>query len=74
MDTRVCEMCLDAAAEEALASPDEYELLCVTLGSEIADHLCEEIENEGYTRCKCACHPSEKRDLRDAVVATGGAR
>lgn len=63
-NTGVCEMCLQSAAEEAMAPEDECELLCVTLGSEIGDHMCEEIENEGATRCKCSCHVAAKQLLR----------
>lgn len=68
--SRVCETCLAWANEEELAPEDECELLCVTLGDEIADHLCEEIENAGATRCDCACHPNEKRSFRTATVQT----
>ena len=69
---RVCEMCLQWAAEEAMAEEDECELLCVTLGSEIGDHLCEEIENDGETRCRCSCHESAKQVLRGEATAKGG--
>lgn len=68
----VCEMCLQSAEEEAMAEPDECELLCVTLGSEIGDHLCEEIENDDQTRCRCACHESVKRVMRGHTLAEGG--
>ncbi len=68
----VCEMCLQAASEEALAEIDECELLCVTLGSEIGDHLCEEIENEGATCCRCSCHRSAKNRLRGTALTEGG--
>ncbi len=64
---RVCEMCLQSAAEEAMAAEDECELLCITLGSEIGDHLCEEIKSDGGTRCACLCHESMKRLLRGAA-------
>jgi hypothetical protein len=66
---RVCESCLDAAAEEALASPEDCELLCLTLGSDIADHLCEEIELAGALRCSCLCHGRAKAQLRQSVRA-----
>jgi hypothetical protein len=72
-NARVCEMCLASAAEEAMAAEDECELLCVTLGSEIGDHLCEEIENDGDTRCGCSCHQPQKHMLRGARIAEGGA-
>ncbi len=71
-ETAVCEMCLDAAAEEALATEDERELLCITLGADIADHLCEEIESDGWTRCGCACHGPEKQARRGETAAGGG--
>lgn len=71
-NARVCEMCLEAASEEAMAEASEYELLCVTLGSEIGDHLCEEIEIEGVTRCRCSCQESTKVALRRDATVRGG--
>lgn len=65
---RVCETCLDWALEEGLAAEDECAILCQTLGDEIADHLCEEIETAGATRCGCACHHREKARLRQRQV------
>lgn len=64
----VCDDCLQSAAEEALAPIEECELLCIELGSEIADHLCEEIELNGEIRCDCACHQSVKQTLRQTVA------
>jgi len=64
---RVCESCLDAASEEALAAPEDCELLCLTLGSDIADHPCDEIELAGTVRCSCLCHSRAKAQLRQAV-------
>lgn len=69
---RVCELCTEAATEEALAAPDEVELLCRELGADIADHLCEEIELAGETACLCACHPGEKQKLRQKFAAEAG--
>jgi hypothetical protein len=69
---RVCEMCLQAGSEEAMAPKDECELLCVMFGDEIGDHLCEEIENDGATRCSCTCHESAKQALRGEGDAEGG--
>lgn len=69
---RVCELCSEAAAEEALTAPDEVELLCRELGADIADHLCEEIELDSVTTCGCACHPSEKQRLRRKLAAEAG--
>jgi len=66
--SRVCDDCLQSAAEEALAPIEECELLCTELGSEIADHLCEEIELNGEIRCDCACHRSVKQTIRNAAA------
>ncbi len=70
---RVCEMCLESAAEETMAAEDEGALLCVMFGSEIGDHLCEEIESDGATRCGCSCHQPQKHALRREPIAQGGA-
>jgi|CXWL01.1.fsa_nt_gi hypothetical protein len=70
--TRVCDDCLQSAADESLAPAEECDLLCLELGSEIADHLCEEIELDGAVRCDCACHQSVKRKLRVAAPVSGG--
>jgi len=64
----VCESCIDWALEEGLAAQDECELLCRTLGDEISDHLCEEIETAGLTACGCACHHEQKTALRKQKV------
>lgn len=70
--TRVCDDCLQSAADEALAPIEECDLICLELGSEIADHLCEEIELDGAIRCDCACHRAVKRTLRVAASVSGG--
>jgi len=57
--------------EEAIAAEDEVELLCVSFGADIGDHLCEEIEHEGATRCGCACHEDAKRVLRLSTRVEG---
>lgn len=69
-NARVCDLCLDAATEELLAAADERELLCIMFGSEIGDHLCEEIETDGVTRCSCSCHEPEKQALRSQAKAS----
>lgn len=66
--TRVCDDCLQSAAEEALTPIEECELLCTELGGEIADHLCAEIELNGEIRCACACHWSVKQTIRNATA------
>ncbi len=70
--THVCDDCLQSAADEALAPIEECGLLCLELGGEIADHLCEEIELDGAIRCDCVCHQAVKRKLRSAATVSGG--
>lgn len=72
VNTRVCDSCIDTAADEGLDRNDEAANFCVEWGSELADHLCEEIELSGETRCNCGCHPLEKQRLR-ALTAKAGA-
>lgn len=69
-DPRVCESCLEAATDEGL-SDDEAAAFCMELGSELSDHLCEEIELQGEVRCMCSCHQPTKHSLRHDSVASG---
>lgn len=62
--TTVCDRCLQSAAEESGGQPADCTLACTASGDDLADHVCEEIESEGVTKCACACHAWEKRDLR----------
>lgn len=48
-----CESCLDAAREEG-ADEDILEMALEMMGSDIADHICE--EQEGGEPCACPCH------------------
>lgn len=66
----VCGTCLQSAADEMRERPEDCTLVCTAFGEDLADHLCEEIENEGGDRCACACHAWEKRDLRDDSLLT----
>lgn len=50
----VCDLCLSAAEEEG-AEEDIAAEVMVTLGADVADHLCEEVESDGEIRCACAC-------------------
>ncbi len=71
-NVRVCDSCLDAAADEGLARDHEAAMFCIELGDELADHLCEEIECDGIARCSCSCHESAKQALRSHATARGG--
>ena len=70
--SHVCDSCLDAAYDEAGSLFDDEdgtpaEEICLTLGADIADHLCDEIETQGEVRCDCACKQRRKRELRAAA-------
>lgn len=70
--TRVCDDCLQSAGDEIGEPSEECIIICLELGSEISDHLCEEIESDGAARCDCACHKAVKRRLRLAAPVSGG--
>lgn len=59
----VCDECLLVAYDEGLQG-EEQDLMMVDLGSELADHLCDEIETDGEMRCGCSCKQGAKRQLR----------
>ena len=65
----VCDECLLVAYDEGLRGK-EQDLMMVDLGSELPDHLCDEIETDGEVygedamRCGCSCKQGAKRQLR----------
>lgn len=68
----ICDSCYLALQEEGFEPEDDAEVEAVasTMGEEIADHLCEEIEepevwHEDGQTCACSCHPRTKARLRD---------
>jgi hypothetical protein len=66
---RVCDSRLSWAEDEELIPQGDCDFVCRTLGADISDHLCEEIESFGHTTCGCACHPTGKQRLRQTAKA-----
>ena len=72
---KVCESCLEVAEEEG-AEEEEASMLMRTMGADVADHLCDQIESDGDVQCACACHPRKRsaswqgkaKDFTPAVV------
>ena len=63
--TKICDLCTEAAQEEAAVDLDAgefYEDICLMLGADLPDHLCEQVENG--TPCDCPCHPNKRQPLR----------
>jgi hypothetical protein len=65
MEPEICAGCLALYEEEGLdiSTTGMLEMLAV-LGEELPDHLCDELEEGGRTRCRCGCHPLEKKKQR----------
>ena len=71
----VCDTCIMAAEEEGVPA-EEASMVMRELGSELADHLCDQIESDGDIQCVCSCHPRKRtarwagkaKDLTPAVV------
>ena len=67
---RLCDSCRSAAAEEVGADGEDAEtaeLLMSELGSDVADHCCDEVEAPGVTPpCTCACGVQHGRRTRAA--------
>ena len=65
LETKVCDTCVNAAADEVGGPGEEMELyteVCLMLGADIADHLCDETESDGGVRCDCPCHRARFRE------------
>ena len=61
----ICDLCLEALEEElGETDKDEVEFMACSLGADIPDHCCEEIETDGAVVCECGCSPTEKASLR----------
>ena len=64
-----CDSCIEAAGDEGARGFEEDALML--MGDDIADHLCDEIEEGGAVHCDCPCKPGAKRRLRAAVPQQG---
>ena len=51
----VCDTCLTAAYDEG-ADPEDQVTICLELGAEITDHLCDAREERDLAPCSCACN------------------
>ena len=53
---KICDSCLEAAADYGIPDRPSQELLMVELGADIADHLCDQVEARDLgIKCTCAC-------------------
>ena len=52
----VCDGCLTAAYDEGADSLDMQQSICLDVGAEIPDHLCDAREELGLPACACACN------------------
>ena len=59
MVVAVCDSCLMIAEEEGVPEGEES-MVMREMGSEVADHLCDQIESDGDIQCACACHPRKR--------------
>lgn len=67
----VCDSCLTAAYDELGEMGGDTDLamqrtVCLEMGADIADHLCDEIEEPDLGPCACACKQASKRSIRHA--------
>ena len=51
----VCDSCCDVAYDDGITGWDEQQMIMRELGSELADHLCDQRESDGEIRCACLC-------------------
>ena len=47
--------CCDVAYDDGITEWDEQQMIMRELGSELADHLCDQRESDGEIRCACLC-------------------
>ena len=52
----VCDGCLTAAYDEGAGDPGLQRTVCLDMGADIADHLCDAREEPGTGPCACACN------------------
>jgi hypothetical protein len=51
----VCDSCCDVAYDDGITDWAEQQTIMRELGSELADHLCDQRETDGEIRCACLC-------------------
>ena len=75
LETRICDSCQNAAYDETGGPGEETELyveICLLLGADIPDHLCDETESDGNVRCDCPCHRTRFREREKRVWTHDG--
>jgi hypothetical protein len=67
MVIEVCDTCVESAEEDGAWGMDDGDIATILrdMGSEISDHLCDEIETDGEAKCGCSCKRRLKRQLRN---------
>ena len=55
MDIQVCDYCVNVAYDQGIQGYEEQATIMITMGSEVEDHLCDEVETVGEVRCACDC-------------------
>ncbi len=56
MATKVCDSCIDAFEDEGFPMDEFDNSAGADIGFMLPDHLCEQIESSGYTKCSCSGH------------------
>jgi hypothetical protein len=64
----VCDYCLEEAFDMGASDIQEAVGAMQELGDDLPDHLCDEIEQAGLTRCACACKGDSKKRIRQGVT------
>lgn len=75
LETRICDSCENAAYDEIGGDGGEgglYEEVCLLLGADLPDHLCDETETRGDVRCDCPGHRTQYRDQEKRVWTREG--
>jgi hypothetical protein len=54
----ICESCMDAALDEGVLEED-VEQVMRSIGDELGDHECDQVESGGEIPCACACQSGQ---------------
>ena len=52
---KVCDSCLECAADQGIEDRESQEMVMVELGADLEDHICDAVEAPGTVK-GCACH------------------
>ena len=58
----MCDSCLTCAYNQGIPDRETQTLLMMEMGSEVEDHLCDQVEdpNLGF-QCRCGCRAHRRR-------------